>query len=323
VVKIVFGRRRFSSEFTWEDMGPIVEAAGGPRLSIECCDEAGLLDYLAHAEPDVVVPITALVGAAEMDAGRFRLIQQFGVGLDNVDVESATRRDIWVGNMPGLNAPEVAEHAILLLLALLRRLPDAGDGFVEGGWGRPPVRSLPGCRICIVGFGAIGAAIAERLRAFGADIVAVTRRPELRTGSPDFLVLGFDQLEEVAATADAVILAAAHEPGQSPVVDQALLHTMRPDSVLVNVGRGGLIDDEALVRALDEGEIEAAGLDVFRNEPIGADHPLVRHPRTICTAHIAALTARYFHEAARELGEAISALLANQPPPNAVNSPRS
>jgi phosphoglycerate dehydrogenase-like enzyme len=130
-----------------------------------------------------------------------------------------------------------------------------------------------------------------------------------------------DRNHEALTAADAVILTASHEPGRPPLIDRAALAAMRRGARLVNVARGALIDETALLEALDQGRLVGAGLDVFTHEPYPASAPLAQHPKVIVTAHNAALTTGYFRRAARALDEALVAQLDGRPPPNALNDP--
>jgi phosphoglycerate dehydrogenase-like enzyme len=225
--------------------------------------------------------------------------------------------------MPGLNAVDVAEHAVLLLLALLRRLPESPSGFDPGRWGDPPGEALAGSTVCIVGLGAVGSQLARRLDAFDVRLIGV-RRHATRGAPPEtpgIEVVGADRLHEALSAADAVLLTASREPGQPPLIDRAAFAAMRSGARLVNVSRGALLDEAALLEALDQGRLAGAGLDVFMEEPYPTSGPLAGHPRVIATAHNAALTTSYFRRAARALGEALGARLDGRPPPNALNAP--
>jgi phosphoglycerate dehydrogenase-like enzyme len=133
--------------------------------------------------------------------------------------------------------------------------------------------------------------------------------------------VGADRIHEALMAADAVILTASHEPGRPPLIDRAALAVMRPGARLVNVARGALIDEGALLEALDQGHLAGAGLDVYTHEPYPASGPLAHHPKVIAAAHNAALTTSYFRRAARALGEALAAQLDGRRPPNALNAP--
>jgi len=138
---------------------------------------------------------------------------------------------------------------------------------------------------------------------------------------PDIEIVCADRIHDALTAADAVILTASHEPGRPPLIDRAALAAMRPGARLVNVARGALIDEAALLEALEQGRLAGAGLDVFTNEPYQASALLAHHAKVIATAHNAALTTRYFCSAARALGEGLAEHLDGRWPPNALNAP--
>jgi len=216
--------------------------------------------------------------------------------------------------MPGLNAVPVAEHAVALLLALARRLPEASNGFEPGRWGQPAGRSLAGTAACIVGAGAIGTQIARRLAAFDVNVTGIRRHPPGGPIPPFAAVYSGDRLLGCVAAADSVVIAASHQAGQPPLVDDTVLRAMRPGAWLVNVARGALLDTDAAIAHLNSGHLAGIGLDVFPAEPYPAGGPLLGHPRIVATAHTAALTSDYFAAASRRLGDALAAYLDHQPP---------
>jgi D-2-hydroxyacid dehydrogenase (NADP+) len=150
-------------------------------------------------------------------------------------------------------------------------------------------------------------------------------RRDVRRGvpptAPDIEIVGADRIHEALGVADAVILTASHEPGTPPLIDRLALAAMRPGARLVNVARGALIDEAALLEALDQGRLAGAGLDVFSEEPYPASAPLAHHPKVIATAHNSALTTGYFRRAARALGQGLAAQLDGRRPPNALDAP--
>jgi phosphoglycerate dehydrogenase-like enzyme len=257
-----------------------------------------------------------------MRAGRFGLIQQFGVGVDNVDLEAAAEEGVWVANMAGLNAVPVAEHAIALLLALARRLPEAAKGFESGHWGEPAGRSLSGTAACIIGAGAVGTEIARRLAAFDVTVTGLRRHPSGTPTSPFAAIYSADRLLDCVAAADSVIIAAGYQAGQPPLVDDTVLRAMRPGSWLINIARGGLLDADAALAELNAGHLAGVGLDVFATDPYPSDGPLLAHPRIVATAHTASLTSDYFAAASRRLGDALSAYLHHQPPAGLLRIPQ-
>ena len=181
---------------------------------------------------------------------------------------------------------------------------------------------MPGT-VCIVGLGAVALQLARRLDPFEVRLIGVRRdvRRGATANTPDIEIVGADRIHEALMAADAVILTASHEPGRPPLIDRAAFAAMRPGARLVNVARGALIDEAALLQALDQGRLAGTGLDVFTREPYPASAPLAHHPKVIATARNAALTTRYFRRAARALGEALAAQLDGRRPPNALNAP--
>ena len=322
-LRVLFGTERFSSQHGWSELPALMAGALRAAVVVRWCAPGAFAGRARNEPLDVVVPLWAEVDAGTIHAGQFGLIQQFGAGVENIDLAAATSGGVWVANMPGLNAVDVAEHAVLLLLALLRRLPESRSGFEPGHWGEPPGDALAGSTVCIVGLGAVGSQVAQRLHPFDVRLIGVRR--DVRRGAPPAApgieIVSADGLHEALMAADAVILTASHEPGRPPLIDRAALAAMRPGARLVNVARGALIDEAAVIAALDRGRLAGAGLDVFAHEPYPTSAPLAHHPRVIATAHNAALTTRYFGRAAHALGEALAAHLDRRRPPNALNAP--
>jgi phosphoglycerate dehydrogenase-like enzyme len=322
-VRVLFGTERFSRRHRWSELPALMPGALRSTVDVQSCSPGAFAERARDKLIDVVVPLWTDLDAETIRAGRFGLIQQFGAGVENIDIPAATSAGVWVANMPGLNAVDVAEHAVLLLLALLRRLPESASGFDPGRWGDPPGHALAGSTVCIVGLGAVGSQLARRLDPFEARLIGVRR--DVRRGAPpitsDIEVVGADRIHEALTAADVVILTASHEPGRPPLIDRAALAVMRSGARLVNVARGALIDEAALLEALDQGRLAGAGLDVFTHEPYPASGPLAHHPKVIATAHNAALTTSYFRRAARALGESLAAHLDRRRPPNALNAP--
>jgi phosphoglycerate dehydrogenase-like enzyme len=315
-LRVLVGKERFSENHAWPEMAQYWPSGVAGRAVIEVVGQGRLEARLANGGPpvDVVVPMWSPLGGRAIRAGSFGLIQQFGVGVDNIDLVAAAGEGVWVANMAGLNAVPVAEHAVALLLALARRLPEASNGFEPGRWGEPAGRSLAGTAACIVGAGAIGTQIARRLAAFDVTVTGIRRHPPGGPVSPFAAVYGPDRLLDWVAGADSVIIAAGSQAGQPPLVDDTVLRAMRPGSWLVNIARGGLLDADAAIAHLNTRHLAGIGLDVFPIEPYPAGGPLLGHPRVVATAHTAALTSDYFADASRRLGDALARYLDHQPP---------
>lgn len=240
-----------------------------------------------------------LSGADVEQAGRCKLIHKLGAGVNTIDVDTATRHGIAVANMPGANAPSVAEGAVLLMLAALRRLPVLDRLTREGrGWPSDPrlgetVRDIGSCTVGLVGYGNIAKRVETIVTAMGADVLHTSTRDD---GQP-----GWRPLRELLAASDIVSLHLPLTDRTERLIGAEALTAMRSAAVLVNTSRGPVVDEAALVDALRGNRIAAAGLDVFTDEPVTADSPLLALPNVVLTPHIAWYTAdtmrRYLAEA--------------------------
>jgi phosphoglycerate dehydrogenase-like enzyme len=232
------------------------------------------------------------VDRSVMEAGRFAFIQTVGTGYEHIDLAAANELGIWVANVPSSetgNAESVAEHAILLMLALARQLPAAQQGLREKRWAQPVGRALLGKTACVVGLGSLGLALAERLRGFGMKITAT--RWNFARGAPAYIHLHpEDQLRQALSSADYAILCLRASTQNTRLFDAAMLAAMKPGAVLINVARGSLIDEDALAASIRAGHLRGAGLDVFWDEPADPGHPLFQLPQVIATPHIAGVT---------------------------------
>jgi phosphoglycerate dehydrogenase-like enzyme len=210
---VLVGKERFSENNAWSEMPLHWPSRVADRAVIEVVGQGRLEARLVDGGPpvDVVVPMWSPLPGRAIRTGGFGLIQQFGVGVDNIDLDAAASEGVWVANMPGLNAVPVAEHAIALLLALARRLPEASKGFETGRWGQPAGRSLTGTAACIIGAGSIGTQIALRLAAFDVTVTGVRRRPPDGPVPPFAAVYPADRLLDCVADVDSVIIAASQQ----------------------------------------------------------------------------------------------------------------
>lgn len=273
---------------------------------------------------DVLVPLMGRLDAALIAATSARLIQQWGAGVDGVDIAAATSRGIPVCNVPSdatLNAVSTAEHALLLMLGVARRLQSCPRIFQEGSWGIPRGEALFGGVALIVGFGRIGKALARRLRAMGMRVDAIRRVPEpgeaerhglRRLGTPDDLV-------RFAADADFVVCTAAADHAGRDLIHAGVLRAMKPTAILVNVSRGALVNETDLLAALADGTIAGAGLDVFRQEPVPADHPLLGRENVLATPHIGGVTRQSYEGIAAIVSDNIRRIRVGEPLRYCVN----
>jgi phosphoglycerate dehydrogenase-like enzyme len=315
---ILFCRERFTAEISWDSLAPLF-----PGWEIRCCPRTKVIDHVAGA--DVVCPFGAVIDAAVLEAGTFGLVHQYGVGLEKVDLERATELGIWAARVPGHlsgNADSVAELAVLQLLALIRRLDDARSALRTGNWdARPTGGSLYGMTVAVIGLGAIGTALAQRLAPFGPRLVAVRARPEL--GGPPGVdrIAGTSELHEILAEADAVVCCAMYDGSNASMFNGAAFAAMKPGALFINVARGGLVDETALLAALESGQVSGVGLDVYAAEPADPASPLLHHPAVIATPHLGGLTHLMFEKTGAFFAGNVLRWAAGEPPQWAANSP--
>jgi len=318
-VKVLFGRDQISAELSWEALRPLL-----PGWELTACPPSKVLDHLDGV--DVVCPFGARIDERVIAAGTFGLVHQFGVGLDGVDVQAATEHGVWAARVPGDasgNADSCAELAVLHLLALARRLDEARAVLAARRWpDRPLGRSLLGATVLIVGLGAIGTAAARRLAPFGVRLIAVRGRPDLGGPAEVELVCGPDRLHELLGRAEAVVCCAELHPGSAGMFGAPEFAAMKPGSLFVNVARGGLVDEDALLTALEAGHVGGAGLDVFAREPADPDSPLVTHPRVLATPHIGWHTGYMFRQTSEAFAANLQRFARGEQPMWTVNEPR-
>ncbi len=242
-----------------------------------------------------------------------RVIARTGVGFDTIDIPAATRRGVAVLTTPGHIAETVADFAFGLMLAMLRRIPEAAALMGGGGW----VADLPGVDLwgkClgVVGMGAIGSAVARRARGFGMRVLGYD--PHITSDAVAERGAEPAALEALLPAADVVTLHAALTSDSRRLIGAAALACMRPTAVLINTARGDLVDTDALLAALHAGRIGGAALDAFDQEPLPAEHPLRKAPRCLLTPHIAAGTRENALDMAIRAAAAAAAVVAGRRP---------
>ncbi|WP_245536401.1 2-hydroxyacid dehydrogenase [Terriglobus saanensis] len=284
------------------------------------CSETDVLPQLGRA--DVVIPKMLRMGRREMEAGQFRLIQQWGAGLEGIDLESAKQKGVYVANVPatGGNAESVAEHALLLILALLRDLPKADANVRAGVLGAPLGKMLAGRTVCLYGLGAIALPIAKRLHSFEVDLIGITRDPTAAKVSEFGLSRCFSQEERERAFAetDILVLCMRYTEDMRGMIGARELAGLRRGAYLINMARGGLIDQEALYAQLASGHLAGAGLDVFWQEPLPTNDPILTLPNVIATPHVGGVTEASFEEIAKAVAENIERLRRGESPLHAA-----
>ncbi len=258
---------------------------------------------------------------------RLKIIAQYAVGYDNIDVECATRHGVVVTNTPGVLTEATADLTWALLLAAARRIVEADRYVRSGEWWRsgtgwhPELMlgvELNGKTLGIIGFGRIGRAVARRARGFGMKIIYYDKYRAPREVEEE-LGAEYVGLEELLRTADIVSIHTPLTPETRHMIGEKELKMMKNTAILVNTARGAIIDTEALVKALKEGWIRAAGLDVFEQEPLPENHPLTKLDNVVLAPHIGSATFETRSRMACIVLENLEALARGEVPPTIVN----
>ncbi len=293
--------------------GWIVDARPGRAAAVLAAD-------VADADALLVRSATKVDAALIAAAPRLRIVARAGTGVDNVDVAAASSRGILVVNAPGANSISVAEHACALMLALARSVPAADHAMKDGKWEKKRFlgTELRGKTLGVAGLGRIGQEVAQRARAFGMRLVA--HDPFISKEIASGLGVELMTLDEVCATADYLTLHLPSTPETRHLFNDERFARCKPGIRLINTARGELIDQAALARAIDNGVVAAAGLDVFEIEP-PSDWSLARRPQVIATPHIAASTEEAQELVGTETAATVRDFLRDGTVRNAVNFP--
>jgi D-3-phosphoglycerate dehydrogenase len=254
-------------------------------------------------------------------ATSLKVVGRAGVGVDNVDVEAATRRGVVVANAPQSNVITAAEHTLAMLLALARKVPQAHGSLTSGAWERSRFSGveLYEKTLGVLGFGRIGQLVAQRALGFGMHVIAF----DAYVAEERFRELGVERAEssdELYAAADFITVHLPSTPETRDWLDAEAFAKMRDGVRVINVARGPLLVDEALKDALDSGKVAGAALDVFRDEPV-TDHPLFGYPNVVVTPHLGASTAEATDRAGYQAAEQVVAALTGGIVTSAVNVP--
>ena len=283
-------------------------------------DEPPLLEALADADAVIVRSRSHLTARVLASALKLRVAARAGVGTDNIDVDAATRRGILVLNTPESSTTSAAEHTMAMLLALARRIPGAHASVSRGEWTREAFvgSELHGKTLGIVGLGKIGAEVARRAQAFGMHLRAYD--PYISPDRASRVGIDLLALDDVLAGSDIVTLHVPLTARTRHLLGAAQLGKMKAGALLVNCARGGLIDEAALLDALNDGRLGGAALDVFEQEPPAAA-ALLQHPKVVVTPHLGASTHEAQRSVAVDVAEQVLAALKGHPVRGAVNAP--
>ncbi len=233
-------------------------------------------------------------------APKLKVIMRAGAGVDNVDVEHATKKSVLVLNCPGVNNNAVAELTLGFLFSLMRELPRATNGMKQNLWEKKELigNEVSGRGIGILGFGAIGGLVGKACHALGMTVSAFDPRAHELKSKPEFSFVKSwtSSMDQIFAESDVITLHLPLMDSTKNSIGAAQFSKMKKGSYFINCSRGGIVNETDLLAALNDGTLAGAALDVFAQEPTAPDHPLVKHPKVICAPHIGAATKEAQHK---------------------------
>jgi D-3-phosphoglycerate dehydrogenase len=304
-----------------EELSPATVEALGPDFEIRRCngaDRTELLSAIADVDAVLVRSATKVDAEALAAARRLKVVARAGVGLDNVDVKAATQSGVMVVNAPTSNIVSAAELAIALLLAAARHLSPAHASLRQGEWKRSKFTGIELFEktLGIVGLGRIGVLVAQRLAAFGMDVIAYD--PYVQAGRAAQMGVRLVDLDTLLVESDFISVHLPKTPETVGLIGTDELAKVKPSLVLVNAARGGIVEESALYAALKEGRVAAAGVDVYTQEPC-TDSPLFELENVVATPHLGASTDEAQEKAGIAVARSVRLALSGELVPDAVN----
>jgi D-3-phosphoglycerate dehydrogenase len=280
-----------------------------------------LLERIGDYDGLIIRSATKVTAEVIERAERLKAVGRAGIGVDNIDIEAATKRGVLVANAPESNTVAAAEHTLGLMLAAARRIPAADSSLREGEWKRSAFKGVEVSEktLGLVGLGHVGAIVARGATGMGMRVLAYdpyVSEDRMRSMNVDRA----ESLDEVFESSDFISLHVPRTPQTAGMVDAGALEKMKPSAYLINVARGGIVDETALYNALKEGAIAGAALDVFAEEPT-TDSPLFSLPNVVVTPHLGASTAEAQDRAGVTAAEQVAIALRGAVPMHAINAP--
>ncbi|MFZ0324893.1 MAG: phosphoglycerate dehydrogenase [Actinomycetes bacterium] len=304
-----------------EELSPATIDALGPDFEIRHCngaDRAELLAGIGDVDAILVRSATQVDAEALGAARRLKVVARAGVGLDNVDVKAATQAGVMVVNAPTSNIVSAAELAVALLLAAARNIAPANAALKNGQWKRSQYSGTEvyGKTVGVVGLGRIGVLAAQRLLAFGTTVIAYD--PYVQPARAAQMGVRLVELDDLLRESDFITVHLPKTPETLGLIGDEQLRIVKPGVIIVNAARGGIVDEAALDRALTDGRVAAAGLDVYAKEPC-TDSPLFAHEHVVATPHLGASTEEAQEKAGIAVARSVRLALAGELVPDAVN----
>lgn len=250
-------------------------------------------------------------------APKLKILARFGVGVDNIDLEAAKRHGVQVVNAAGMNANAVAELAVAMILNCLRGIPQLYQRLTAGEWARAVGRDIQGKTVGLLGFGDIGGRVARKLSSMDVRLMAYDPYPNREKAQSLGVVLA--DMDTILSQSDIVSIHMPSIPATYHIMNRETFRRMKPGSWLINTARGALVDTEALIDAVTCGHLAGAALDVFEQEPLPLDAPVLHTPGILCTPHAGAETAETYQSISMMTAQAVIDSLSGKTPQNWLN----
>ncbi len=298
----------------------ILEAAGIVLDECQCRTEQALIDACREAD-GVIVQYCAITERVIRAMERCRVIIKYGIGVNNIDVDAASAKGIYVCNVPDYGVDEVSNHAIAMMLALSRGLKSLNESLTSGAWGYAPVvplHRMAGSTLGLVGLGRIPSLVAKKMAGFGLRILAYD--PFARPEAARELGVELVEFDTLVAESDYISIHCPLTPRTQGLFGSETFRRMKSTAILVNTARGPVIQQQALEEALRTGELAGAGLDVYEQEPLPKDSPLLHMSNVICTPHCAWYTEEAVTAVQEKAAQEAANVLTGHAPWHAVNA---
>ena len=279
-----------------------------------------LLDIIGDYDAVIVRSETQVTADVLAKGARLQVVGRAGVGVDNIDVEAATQRGVLVVNAPTANIVAAAEHTLALILALARHVPQANAALKGGTWARTQYigSELKGKTLGIIGLGKVGSEVAHRAKGF--DLRMLGHDPFVSEEYAEMLGVELSPLEQVLRESDFITVHVPKTAGTHHLIGEKELALVKPEVRIINAARGGIVDEMALLKAIEEERVAGAALDTFEHEPV-TDNPLFRSDRIVVTPHLGASTIEAQTHVSTEVAEQILEVLRGRPATYAINAP--
>ncbi len=300
-------------------LGPLKSDKRFEVVQVDDSKDPKFLEALAGAHGLIVRSATKVKAEMLAKAPVLRVVGRAGVGVDNIDLVAATERGVAVMNAPAGNTVSAAELTMALILAMVRRVSEADAAMRQGTWSKVQGVELRGRTLGLVGAGRIGGEVAKRCRAFGMDVIAYD--PYLTDERAEELEVERAELDDVLKRGDIISLHVPLTDATKNIIGTEALAKMKKGAFLVNVARGGVVDEAALAKALESKHLAGAALDVYVNEPLEKESPLLKAPNILLTPHLGASTSEAQDLVASEIAEGVRKALADGDLTTALNAP--